>query len=397
MPRERARARCRGAMSSQPSGAHALTAVPTSLERRWHLSFERLRPLLQQPCEAAASASLHSLVHESRDGEREVAQALLYGLLTQPHVAALLFRLICCLRDVELAVSELVQLVLWRYAPLQQSAKQQLLWLLSQLVRSRVAGAHRLALALLRQVGAADCSPPNLWLADNLGSFFAHHAEWLLLEEGRDTDEMSAGREAALLVPSVLLAFLRLAAEHGGALLALQGRELKLCAMLWSRRPSITPLAGPLFTLSRPSTNPQQARHAPCTHTSCHAMDTSVHTPCDRYLERRVCAYSSLGRRRQRACLYLGRELFRLLRPLRETALAGPMWCELQQLQADAEAGAQPGPLCTPASEELLRARVTPEACIHAHAHAHACMRASHICTCSCTLHMHMHMHRGHV
>ena len=104
-----------------------------------------------------------------------------------------------------------------------------------------MAGAHRLALALLRQVGAADCSPPNLWLADNLGSFFAHHAEWLLLEEGRDTEDMSTGREAALLVPSVLLAFLRLAAEHGGALLALQGRELKLCAMLWSRRPSTTP------------------------------------------------------------------------------------------------------------------------------------------------------------
>ena len=128
----------------------ALTAVPTSLERRWQLSFEWLRPLLQQPCEAAASASLHSLAHESSDGEHEVAQALLYGLLTQPHVAALLFRLMCCLRDVELAVSELVQLVLWRYAPLLQPAKQQLLWLLSQLVRSRVAGTHRLALALLR-------------------------------------------------------------------------------------------------------------------------------------------------------------------------------------------------------------------------------------------------------
>jgi len=224
-----------------PSGAHALTAVPTSLERRWHLSFERLRPLLQLPCEAAASASLHSLVHESRDREREVAQALLYGLLTQPHVAALLFRLVCCLRDVELAVSDLVQLVLWRYAALQQPAKQQLLWLLSQLVRSRVAGTHRLVLALLRQVDAADCSPPNLWLADNLGSFFAHHAEWLLREEeGRDTDGMGDGREAALLVPSVLLAFLRLAAEHGGALLALQERELTLCAMLWSRRPSTT-------------------------------------------------------------------------------------------------------------------------------------------------------------
>ena len=289
----------------------ALTAVPTSLERRWQLSFERLRPLLQQPCEAAASASLHSLAHESSDGEHEVAQALLYGLLTQPHVAALLFRLMCCLRDVELAVSELVQLVLWRYAPLLQPAKQQLLWLLSQLVRSRVAGTPRLALALLRQVGAADCSPSNLWLADNLGSFFAHHADWLLLEaEGSDTHGsvthgMSDGREAtgaeaALLVPSVLLAFLRLAAEHGGALLPLQARELKLCSMLW--------------------------------------------------------------RRRQRACLRLGRELFRLLHPLRETPEAAPMWRELLELQAGAEAAARAGPLGSPAREGLLCSRVTPEA-----------------------------------
>ena len=211
------------ASSDPPAGAHALTAAPTSLERRWHLSFERLRPLLQQPCEAAVSASLHSLVHDSDESEREVAQALLYGMLTQPHVGAPLFRLVCCLRDLDLAVTEIEHLVIWRYASLHQAVKQQLLWLLSQvtlplplaltlplplaltltltltllwllsqvrttpdpdvglplaltltltltptllwllsqLVRSRVAGAHRLALALLRQVGAADCSPPN--------------------------------------------------------------------------------------------------------------------------------------------------------------------------------------------------------------------------------------------
>ena len=54
----------------------------------------------------------------------------------------------------------------------------------------------------------------------------------LALSDGRE----AAGGEAALLVPSVLLAFLRLAAEHGGALLPLQARELKLCSMLWRRR-----------------------------------------------------------------------------------------------------------------------------------------------------------------
>ena len=39
---------------------------------------------------------------------------------------------------------------------------------------------------------------------------------------------------------------------------------------------------------------------------------------------------------RQRACLLLGRELFRLLHPLRETAEAAPMWRELLELQAAA-------------------------------------------------------------
>ena len=85
--------------------------------------------------------------------------------------------------------------------------------------------------------------------------------------------------------------------------------------------------------------------------------------PCDL---KPVPAYmhSPFGRRRQRACLYLGRELFRLLRPLRETRVAAAMWCELQQLQAGAEAASQPAPLSIAAAEGLLRARVTPEVCV---------------------------------
>ena len=142
------------------------------VERLWHQSFERLRPILQQPCEAAVSASLHSLVHEGAEQEVMVGQALLYGMLTQPQVGPALFRHMSCLRDLGAAVTLLVELVLRRFGRLQQPAKQQLLWLLSQLAGARVRGTPALAIALLRHAGSGDASPPTFWLAENLVSLF---------------------------------------------------------------------------------------------------------------------------------------------------------------------------------------------------------------------------------
>lgn len=258
------------------------------VERLWHQSFERLRPILQQPCEAAVSASLHSLVHEGAEQEVMVGQALMYGMLTQPHVGPALFRHMSCLRDLGAAVTLLVELVLRRFGRLQQPAKQQLLWLLSQLAGARVRGTPALAIALLRHAGSGDASPPTFWLAENLVSLFGHHAAWL-------TEEPE-------LVAPVLLSLLRLAAEHGGGgkLRAQQDKELRLCALLWARAPA--------------------------------------------------------------ACLGLGRELWRALRPLRGTPPAHTLWQQLHEAQAQADAAGARGPLGARAPAAALRARVAPEA-----------------------------------
>lgn len=250
-------------------------------------SFELLRPILQQPCESAVSAALHCAVLESAAHERAVARGLLYGMLTQPRAASSLFRHMCCLRDIGVVLSELVELVLWRYAKLAQSAKQQLLWALSQLVTARACGVPRLALALLRQIGSGDSSAANRWLADNMLSLLTHHFAWV--------------RDEPSLAAPVLLTFLRLAAEHDDeSLRAQQQRELKLCAKLWACR--------------------------------------------------------------QRECLRLGRELWRVLQPLRSTPPAAAFWLQLQDMQTRADAAGEPGPLGVVASPAHLAVRVNPEA-----------------------------------
>ena len=188
-------------------------------------NFGAANPLFRNPAEALPSpldAWRRRLAASAKEPE-----ALVYGMLTEPASAA---RHFSALRgdgfSAAAAAADHVADVHW--AKISSTAKAQLVWLLSQLAANRAAGAERLALALLRRVESADTSAAALWLGDNLRELLLRQKSWLL-----------APNTADHLVPVVLLAHLRLAAEWSGAdaMAARRDAALGLCAELWAARP----------------------------------------------------------------------------------------------------------------------------------------------------------------
>ena len=188
-------------------------------------NFGAANPLFRNPAEALPSpldAWRRRLAASAKEPE-----ALVYGMLTEPASAA---RHFSALRgdgfSAAAAAADHVADVHW--AKISSTAKAQLVWLLSQLAANRAPGAERLALALLRRVESADVSAAALWLGDNLRELLLRQKSWLL-----------APNTADHLVPVVLLAHLRLAAEWSGAdaMAARRGAALGLCAELWTARP----------------------------------------------------------------------------------------------------------------------------------------------------------------
>ena len=199
--------------------------TPLEQELRWARCLTEVAPILQRPTQAAISHGLNELASESDERAETVACALLCRMLHEPQQSEPLFlQLCCCARDgLQFALSEMVELILWRYHKLPPASKQQLLALLSLFVGAQIPGAERLALALLRHVGTGDVAGTNLWLGDNILSLLLHHRAWLL--------------DAPGLVPAAMLSYLRLAAAHPAETMReRRERELRFCVGLWAER-----------------------------------------------------------------------------------------------------------------------------------------------------------------
>ena len=199
--------------------------APHEQERRWADSLERVAPLLKRSTQAAISQGLNELASRSDAHARSVTCALLCRMVHESQSCEPLFQqLCCCARDgLQLALSEMVSLVLWRYQRLPPTSKPQVLALLSLFIGARVPGTEQLAVALLRRVGTGCTSDADLWLGDNVLSLLVHHREWLF--------------DAPDLVPAAMLTYLRLATGHPEATMRdRRERELRFCQLLWTER-----------------------------------------------------------------------------------------------------------------------------------------------------------------
>lgn len=113
-----------------------------------------------------------------------------------------------CFRDLTLicrdgfafVLSHLTHLVLEKYLKLLPHSKQQLMWIIRELVRASVQGMDSVVWNLMRQIAGGDVKSGNLWLADSLLDLFIEHKAWL--------------EKFPFLVASVAYTYLRLVEDH---------------------------------------------------------------------------------------------------------------------------------------------------------------------------------------
>lgn len=125
-------------------------------------------------------------------------------------------------------VKELTHICIEKYPRLSDASRQNLVWLLREMVGLHVADIDAVLLALMRQMTGGDCRERNISVVSGVVSIFSEHRgqDWLLKSS------------PSHLASVVFYTFTRLAFDHvpGGSHDALRRKEARVCVSLWRGR-----------------------------------------------------------------------------------------------------------------------------------------------------------------
>ncbi|XP_058793305.1 integrator complex subunit 3 homolog isoform X5 [Phymastichus coffea] len=151
--------------------------------------------------EKEAHDSLNNAVCKDKTHE-EISLGLLIEILTEPQAASNSYRDLTLLTRDGLAVviASLNQIVLEKYIKLTDVAKNQLMWLLREMIKTNVNNVDNLCLSLLRHAAGGDISSRNIFLVENLLEIFHDNRSWL--------------DKFPYLIASIVYTYLRLIEDH---------------------------------------------------------------------------------------------------------------------------------------------------------------------------------------
>jgi integrator complex subunit 3 len=171
--------------------------------------------------------ALTTLVAKDPRAHEDVCLGLVIAILTNPSVSDGDLSASRCFRDLTLicrdglsfVLSHLTHLISEKYLKLLPHVKNQLMWLIREMVRSSIVGMDLIVWNLMRQIAGGDVSRGNLWLADSLLEIFIEHRSWL--------------EKYSFLVASVVYTYLRLIEDHvSPPLEKLREKEVKFVVSL---------------------------------------------------------------------------------------------------------------------------------------------------------------------
>nr|CAG4646849.1 EOG090X0205 [Megafenestra aurita]SVE92248.1 EOG090X0205 [Megafenestra aurita] len=180
----------------------------TSIEGRddWDEKCDRtygvVQNLITDLSEKEAHDALTSAVCKDTKTHEDVCVGLVYMILTdQPNAARCYRDLSFVSRDgLALVLSHLTQLVAERFPRLLDSVRNQLMWLIKELVRANVTGTDMVIWNLMRQIAGGDVAAKNIWLAETLMDLLIDQRSWL--------------DKFPFLIASVVYTYLRLIEDH---------------------------------------------------------------------------------------------------------------------------------------------------------------------------------------
>lgn len=177
-------------------------------------AFELLEPQLRPP---------FPLTIPTPEEYSQLNRAILYGVLCEPHFAKIQIKYLHAVVTDGYCffVSLLTTIVNELYSKLVESARIQLIWLVSELIYVSAVGIDGLLVSLLRQIVGGDFSDGNLWLCFELVSLFLRKWNWLVEEEPS-------------VLRSGLYTYLRVLSDHcrflgGSKLESLRRIEIEFC------------------------------------------------------------------------------------------------------------------------------------------------------------------------
>ncbi|XP_060526894.1 integrator complex subunit 3 homolog [Cylas formicarius] len=199
-------------METKSTGAYKLF-ITSPVENKDDVEEKLLRSyqFLQSVVGGLSDKDAHEALNKAllkEKGYEEVSFGLLVSILTEPHNASKSYRdLTLITRDgFGHIVTYLSQLVLDRYLRFSDVVKQQLLWLLREMIKNAVNNVENLCWNLMRCAAGGDISPKNISLIESLLDIFIDYRTWL--------------EKIPILIASVVYTYLRLIEDHHAPYLA---------------------------------------------------------------------------------------------------------------------------------------------------------------------------------
>ncbi|XP_041980824.1 integrator complex subunit 3 homolog [Aricia agestis] len=169
------------------------------LEERYERAYTFFQSLVADCSEKEAHDALNNAVCKNHE---DVSLGMLMSILTEPHNATKCYRdLTLVTRDGWTCVlNNLSNLILERYLKFHDITRNQLLWLIKEMIRNAVMGVDSVCWNLMRYASGGDVTPKNIFLVESLLDIYIENRAWL--------------DKFPVLVCMVVYTYLRLIEDH---------------------------------------------------------------------------------------------------------------------------------------------------------------------------------------
>ncbi|XP_034833377.1 integrator complex subunit 3 homolog [Maniola hyperantus] len=206
------------------------------IEERYERAYNFFQSLVADCSEKEAHDALNNAVCKNHE---DVSLGMLMSILTEPHVATKCYRdLTLITRDgLTSVLNNLSNLILERYLKFQDTTRNQLLWLVKEMIRNAVTGVDSICWNLMRYASGGDITPKNIFLVEALLDIYIDNRTWL--------------DKFPVLVCMVVYTYLRLIEDHNiPQLIALRQKEVNfVIALIREHFNEVLPLGRDLVRL----------------------------------------------------------------------------------------------------------------------------------------------------
>ncbi|XP_045775875.1 integrator complex subunit 3 homolog [Maniola jurtina] len=188
------------------------------IEERYERAYNFFQSLVADCSEKEAHDALNNAVCKNHE---DVSLGMLMSILTEPHIATKCYRdLTLITRDgLTSVLNNLSNLILERYLKFQDTTRNQLLWLVKEMIKNAVTGVDSICWNLMRYASGGDITPKNIFLVEALLDIYIDNRTWL--------------DKFPVLVCMVVYTYLRLIEDHNiPQLMALRQKEVNFVIAL---------------------------------------------------------------------------------------------------------------------------------------------------------------------